>query len=66
MRPDPTPTPARALLIRAGADALACSASPDGLHLSVTDPLRGDMVLTIEPHDALELARWILRELGEK
>lgn len=61
------PTPIRpALQLRAGADALACSASPSGLHLSITDPIRGGMVLTLEPHDALTLARWIEKELGEK
>lgn len=63
---DPTPTPSRALLIRAGADALACSTSHAGLHLSVSNAVRGGMVLTLEPHDALTLARWIEKELGEK
>lgn len=62
---DPIPT-RPALQLRAGADALACSASRSGLHLSITDPIRGGMVLTLEPHDALTLARWIEKELGEK
>ena len=66
MTPDPTPTRRPALRLRAGSDAVTVSASPSGLHLSVTNAICGGMVLTLEPDAALTLARWIEREFGEK